>query len=90
MAKTVLSNKGSKTPRIFFEESSFFRMLRFVFLLFLSFLLVYIYYLHLTDNLQKTILHIWSTHQQIIIATSIFVTYTGIVFQLGVWRGRRR
>jgi len=90
MAKTVLSNKGSKTPITFLEESSFFRMLRFAFLLFLSFLLVYIYYLHLTGNLQKNILTIWSNHQQVIIASSIFVTYTGIVFQLGVWRGRRR
>ncbi|MCM3572308.1 MULTISPECIES: hypothetical protein [Mesobacillus] len=89
MAKTVLSNKGSKNPRTFFEESSFFRMLRFAFLLFLSFLLVYTYYLHLTGNLQKTILTIWSNYKQVIIASSILVTYTGIVFQLGVWRGRR-
>lgn len=89
MAKTVLSNKGRKTARTFFEESSFFRMLRFAFLLFLSFLLVYIYYLHLTGNLQKTIQHIWSSYQQIIIATSIVITYTGFVFQLGIWRGRR-
>lgn len=90
MAKTVLSNKGSRIPRTFLEGSSFLRIFRFAFLVFLSFLLVYIYYLHLTGNLQKTILHIWSNHQQVIIATSIFVTYTGVVFQLGVWRGKRR
>jgi hypothetical protein len=90
MAKTVLSNKGSRIPKNFLEGSSFFRMLRFVFLLFLSFLLVYIYYLYLTGNLQKTILLIWANHQQIIISSSIFITYTGIVFQLGVWKGRRR
>lgn len=90
MAKTVLSNKGSKIPRTFFEGSSFLRMLRFAFLLFLSFLLVYIYYLYLAGNLQKTILTIWSNHKQIIIASTIFIIYTGIVFQLGVWRGRRR
>ncbi|WLR57362.1 hypothetical protein LC048_11185 [Mesobacillus subterraneus] len=90
MAKTVLSNKGSKNPRAFLEVSSFFRMLRFAFLLFLTFLLVYIYYLYLSGNLQKTILHIWSNHQQNIIAFSIFITYTVIIFQFGVWRGRRR
>lgn len=90
MAKTVLSNKGRKTARTFFEESSLLRMLRFAFLLFLSFLLVYIYYLHLTGNLQKTIQHIWSNYQQVIIAISIFITYTVIIFQLGVWRGRSR
>ncbi|ESU33398.1 hypothetical protein G3A_06465 [Bacillus sp. 17376] len=90
MAKTILSNKESKDPRTFFEGSSFFRMLRFVFLLFLSFLLVYVYYLFLTGNLKKTILTIWSNHQQIIISSSIFVTYTVFIFQMGVWRGRRR
>ncbi len=90
MAKTVFSNKGSKIPRTFLEGSSFFRMLRFAFLLFLSFLLVYIYYLYLTGNLQKTIFYVWSNHKQVIIASSIFMAYTGIIFQLGVWRGRRR
>lgn len=90
MAKTVLSNKGSKIPRTLFEGSSFFRMLRFAFLLFLSFFVVYVYYLYLTGNLQKTILTIWSNHKQIIIVSSIFITYTGVIFQLGVWRGRRK
>ena len=90
MAKIILSNKEGKVPRTFFEGSSFFRMLRFSFLVFLSFFLVYVYYLHLTGNLKKTILTIWSNHQQIIIAFSIFITYTVIIFQFGVWRGRRR
>lgn len=90
MIKTLLSKKESENPRTYFDGSSFFRMLRFVFLLFLSFLVVYIYYLYLTGNLQKTFLLIWSNHQQVIIASSIFITYTGIVFRLGVWRGSRR
>jgi hypothetical protein len=90
MAKTILSNKESKVSRTFFEGSSFFRMLRFVFLVFLSFFLVYAYYLHLTGNLKKNILNIWSNHQQFIIAFSTFIAYTVIIFKLGVWRGRRR
>jgi hypothetical protein len=90
MAKTILPNKESKNPRTFLEGSSFFGILRFIFLLFLSLSLVYVYYLYLTGNLKKNILDIWSNHQQIIITSSIFITYTGIIFQLGVWRGRRR
>ncbi|MBT2695671.1 hypothetical protein [Bacillus sp. ISL-55] len=90
MAKTILSNKESKVTRTIFDGSSFFRMLRFVFLLILSFLLVYIYYLYLTGNLHKTILNLWSNHQKIIIPLSIFTVYSWIIFQMGVWRGKRR
>ncbi|NKE03977.1 hypothetical protein [Mesobacillus selenatarsenatis] len=90
MVKTVLSNTRSKNTKSLFDGSSFVRMLRFIFLLFLAFLLVYIYYLYLKGNLQKTVLNLWVNHQKTIIPLSIFIAYTGIVFQFGVWRGRRR
>lgn len=90
MAKTVLSNKRSNNHRTFYEVSNIFRLLRFVFLLFISFLLVYMYYLHLTGNLQKNILAIWTNHQQVLIASAILFAYSGAIFQLGVWRGKRR
>ncbi|MGV2941916.1 hypothetical protein AB5I83_20105 [Mesobacillus sp. LC4] len=90
MAKTVLSSKGSKNSRTLFEGSSFFRMIRFTFFLFLSILVVYVYYLYLNGNLQNTIINLWENHQKTIIPLSIFIAYTGIVFQLGIWRGRRR
>ncbi|WP_226641507.1 hypothetical protein [Mesobacillus subterraneus] len=90
MVKTLLSDKGSKNSKTLFDGSSFFRMLRFTFFLFLSILVVYVYYLYLNGNLQKTIINLWVNHQKTIIPLSIFIAYTGIVFQFGVWRGRRR
>ncbi len=90
MAETGLTRKGKKYPKSFFNEMTFLRLLRFVFFLSLSILLVYIYFLHLEGDLQKTILEIWSSHQKVIISLSIFFFYSASIYQLGVWRGRRR
>ena len=90
MADTRLSNKGKKYPQSFFGDFSFFRLLRFVFFSSLSILVVYMYFLYLKGNLQKTILDIWSNHQKVITTLSIFILYSVTIFQLGVWRGRRK
>ncbi|CAM3815975.1 hypothetical protein METH109765_06315 [Mesobacillus thioparans] len=90
MAETGLTRKEKKYPKTFFNELTFLRLLRFAFFLSLSLLLVYIYFLHLKGDLQKTILEIWSSHQKVIISLSIFFFYSTSIYQLGVWRGRRR
>ncbi|WP_335430623.1 hypothetical protein [Bacillus sp. JJ1609] len=95
MAETRFSNessagyKGKRYPKSSPGGIGFLRMLRFAFLLFLSFVMVYIYYLYSKDQLQKTILDLWKNHQKIIVTLSIFITYSAIIFQLGVWKGRR-
>lgn len=92
MAETKVSNESStgyKPKRFSHRGINFLHMLRFTFLVFISFLLVYIYYLYSKDLLQKTILDLWEKHQKIIVSLSIFITYTAIIFQLGVWKGRR-
>ncbi|MBS8263832.1 hypothetical protein DYI25_05185 [Mesobacillus boroniphilus] len=90
MAETRLTNNGKKYSKSFSREVTFLRLLRFGFLLSLSLIVVYIYYLHLIGNLQQTLLDIWTTHQKVIISLSILITYSTIIFQLGVWRGRKR
>lgn len=97
MAETRLSSKssaagykGKKHRKSLLEDISFFRILRFAFLLLLSILLVYIYYLYLKDSLQKTVLDLWKNHKKAIIPISIFIGYSVVIFQLGVWKGKRR
>lgn len=90
MADTRLSNKKKKSPDFFSGEFRFSSLIRFVFFLSLSLLVVYIYYLHLIGNLQKVLIGIWANHHKVIIPLSIFIIYSTIIFQLGVWRGRRR
>lgn len=96
MAETRFSNEraagynGKRSSKSSLGGISFLHMLRFAFLVFLSFALVYVYYLYSKDQLQKTILELWTNHQKVIISLSIFITYSAIIFQLGVWKGRRR
>jgi hypothetical protein len=90
MAETGLSNKGRRYRKSFSGDITFLRIIRFVFALSLSILMVYIYYLHLKGNLQKTLLEIWTNHQKAMISLSIFIVYSALIFQMGVWRGRRR
>ncbi|WP_423410411.1 hypothetical protein AABM38_10990 [Heyndrickxia sp. MSNUG] len=92
MAETKFSNESSigyKRKRYSHRGLNFLHMLRFTFLVFISLVLVYIYYLYSKELLQKTILDLWKKHQNIIVSLSIFITYTAIIFQLGVWKGRR-
>jgi hypothetical protein len=81
---------GKKTQHSFLGGIGFLHMLRFAFLIFLSLIVVYVYYLYSEGNLQKTILDLWKKHQKVIVSLSIFITYSAIIFQLGVWKGRRR
>lgn len=97
MAETRLSNKssaagykGKNHRKPLLEGISIFRILRFAFLLLLSILLVYIYYLYLKDSLQKTVLDLWKNHKKVIIPISIIIGYSVVIFQLGVWKGKRR
>jgi hypothetical protein len=90
MAETGLSNKGRRYRKAFSGDITFLRIIRFVFALSLSILMVYIYYLHLKGNLQKTILEIWINHHKAIISLSIFFLYSAFIYQIGVWRGRSR
>ncbi|MBT2679256.1 hypothetical protein J7E38_09595 [Bacillus sp. ISL-35] len=90
MAETELTRKGKKYKKSFFSEITFLRLLRFVFFLTLSMFVVYIYFLYLRGDLLKTILGIWSSHKKGIISISIILFYSVSIYQLGVWRGRRR
>jgi hypothetical protein len=90
MAETGLSNKGRRYRKAFSGDITFLRIIRFVFALSLSILMVYIYYLHLKGNLQKTLLELWTNHQKAMISLSIFIFYSALIFRMGVWRGRKR
>lgn len=96
MAETKFSHEGStgykgkRYPKSTPGGIGFLRMFRFSFLLFLSLIIVYIYYLYSKDQLQKTILDLWTNHHKVIVSLSIFISYSAIIFQWGVWKGRRR
>lgn len=95
MAETEYSNQNpagyrqNRRKKSIFSGIEFLRICRLIFFLSLSFLLVYVYYLYSIGILQKTLNEAWGVHKKTIISLSIFVSYSVLVFRLGVWKGRR-
>ena len=81
--------RQKRRKKTIFAEIEFLRILRLIFFLSLSFLLVYVYYLYSIGILQKTLSEVWNAHKKTIISLSLFFAYSVMVFRVGVWKGRR-
>jgi len=86
--KTSSSIKKKKvTP--FLENLNFLRLLKVIFLIALSLLIVYLYYLHTKGAFISNMALLWKLHKKIIMIIFGFVTYSLGVFYLGFRKGRK-
>lgn len=66
-----------------------FQFLRVIFFVFLSILIAYLYDLYTKDMLVSKLLTVWKLYQKQILAGAAIITYSAIVFYLGVKKGRK-
>ncbi|OIK10770.1 hypothetical protein BIV60_20065 [Bacillus sp. MUM 116] len=83
------SSKKKKQKTAFLENISFFRLLKVLFLIFLSLLIVYLYYLHTKGTLISNMASLWKLHKKVIMIIFGFVSYSLGVFYLGFRKGKK-
>ncbi|MFD0826349.1 hypothetical protein ACT8ZR_11850 [Neobacillus sp. M.A.Huq-85] len=84
------SSKKKKQKTAFLEEINIFQLLKVIFLIFLSLLIVYLYYLHTKGTLISNMAVLWKSHKKVIMIIFGFAFYSLGVFYLGYRKGRKR
>lgn len=82
------SSKKKRKITIFLDNLNFFRLLKVLFLISLSLLIVYSYYLHTKGNFISTLALLWTLHKKVIMIIFGFVSYSLGIFYLGFRKGR--
>ncbi|MDR7001105.1 hypothetical protein J2Y67_003577 [Neobacillus niacini] len=90
--RTIKKSSSKKKKKIIplLENLNFFHLLKVIFLIFLSLLIVYLYYLHTKGILLSNMALLWKLHKKVIIIILGFVSYSWGVFYLGFRKGRKR
>jgi len=85
------SSKKKKKKKItpFLENLNFLRLLKVIFLIALSLLVAYLYYLHTKGTFISNMALLWKLHKKIILIIIGFATYSLGVFYLGFRKGRK-
>lgn len=83
------SSKKKRKITLFLDNLNFFRLLKVIFLIFLSLLIVYLYYLHTKGNFISEVALLWNLHKKVIMIIFGFVSYSLGVFYLGFRKGRK-
>ncbi len=86
--KSPSKKKKQKTAHL--ENVSFYRLRKVIFLIFLSLLIVYLYYLHTKGTLLSNMALLWKSHKKVMMAIFGFAAYSLGVFYLGFRKGRKR
>lgn len=69
---------------------NFFRFLRVIFVILLTLLIVYLYYLQTKGMLLAKILGLWKSYKKLILILSGIVAYSATIFWFGFKMGRKK
>ncbi|TWD89605.1 hypothetical protein FB550_1262 [Neobacillus bataviensis] len=83
------SSSKKKKKKTAFLENNFFLLLKVAFLISLSLLIVYLYYLHTKGTFISNMALLWNLHKKVIMIIFGFVSYSLGVFYLGFRKGRK-
>ncbi|MBM7651290.1 hypothetical protein [Neobacillus cucumis] len=83
------SSKKKKKKATFLENFNFFLLLKVGFLISLSLLIVYLYYLHTKGTFISSMALLWNLHKKVIMIMFGFVSYSLGIFYLGFRKGRK-